>query len=323
MLISERMLSRHLDWLAARFELMPLDDLAASAQGAPAGRKPPAAVTFDDGYADFFDYAYPLLRRKGIPATIFVVTDLVGTKRLQSHDRLFLALERSMKAPRFRPQDLERLLLRLGLQVEEAAALRSRLRRAVDATPALLERMPHSGIERLIEELGSAGRMDRKALAPYEPLDWSMIIEMSRSGVTIGSHTASHALLSNEDFTTARREALDSRVALERKIETKVRHFAYPAGRFDPVAVAAVADAGYAFAYTTCRHRDPAHPHLTIPRTVFWERTSLDLFDRFSPAMMSCQVHGVFDRRRACTHERRDRRRADLPTVSHRLGAES
>jgi len=112
-------------------------------------------------------------------------------------------------------------------------------------------------------------------------------------------------------------------VALERKLGTRVRHFAYPAGRFDAVAVAAVAEAGYEFAYTTCRHRDPSHPLLTIPRMVFWERTSLDAFDRFSPAMMSCQIHGLFDLWRTCDHRRRASRSAGLPAMRRSLGAES
>src|SRR5438477_279294 len=32
-------------------------------------------ITFDDGYQDFADEAFPLLERHGFPATVFVVTD--------------------------------------------------------------------------------------------------------------------------------------------------------------------------------------------------------------------------------------------------------
>jgi len=47
-----------------------------------------AAITFDDGYQDFYDHALPMLQRKGIPSAIFVMTDYAGTGQVPLHDRL-------------------------------------------------------------------------------------------------------------------------------------------------------------------------------------------------------------------------------------------
>src|SRR5262244_3804026 len=94
MLISTSMLEQQLDWVGSRYSFVSLDELAAAMES---GKKDPrrlAAVTFDDGYADVYHQALPLLRRKGIPAAVFVVTDLIGTDRLQYHDRLYLLLLR-------------------------------------------------------------------------------------------------------------------------------------------------------------------------------------------------------------------------------------
>jgi len=38
-------------------------------------------LTFDDGYHSFRDYAYPVLKQLGFPATLFVYTDYVGAGR--------------------------------------------------------------------------------------------------------------------------------------------------------------------------------------------------------------------------------------------------
>jgi hypothetical protein len=64
--------------------------------------------------------------------------------------------------------------------------------------------------------------------------------------------------------------------------------------------VNAVGAAGYRFAYTTCRHRSPEHPLLTVPRTLWWEGSGLDSNRALSESIMSCQVNGAFDRIARC-----------------------
>ena len=79
MLVSRQMLERHLDWIGRRFRFVSLDELGARLDASDSRDDPIAAITFDDGYRDFYDHALPLLKQKGIPAAVFVVTDLVGT----------------------------------------------------------------------------------------------------------------------------------------------------------------------------------------------------------------------------------------------------
>jgi peptidoglycan/xylan/chitin deacetylase (PgdA/CDA1 family) len=89
--ITVAMLEHHLDWLGRHFRIVSLDDLGTKLRE-PAGSKPLAAITFDDGYSDVYHHAFPLLKRKGIPAGIFVVTDLIGSARLPIHEELHGAL---------------------------------------------------------------------------------------------------------------------------------------------------------------------------------------------------------------------------------------
>jgi len=54
-------------------------------------KRPPAkmlAITFDDGYENNYKYVYPVLKRYNIPATIFIITDMVGTEGFLSWDEI-------------------------------------------------------------------------------------------------------------------------------------------------------------------------------------------------------------------------------------------
>ena len=83
------MLECHLDWIARRFQVVSLDDLRVRLETRSRTAPPIAAITFDDGYRDVYEHAFPLLQRKGLPATVFVATSYVGTDGVLPHDKLY------------------------------------------------------------------------------------------------------------------------------------------------------------------------------------------------------------------------------------------
>jgi len=294
MLISVVMLERQLDWIGRRFRVVSLDELAQRLERGEEAGPPPAAITFDDGYRDVYDHALPLLERKGMPAAVFVTTGLTGTREVQLHDRLYLVLVRAFRTWRSAPHDLARLLRALEIPWPGARVVRA-ARSPLRAMRALFTTLPQAELHRVIDGLEAEVGFDDGAVDAHRLLSWDMVRDLHRAGIVIGSHTRTHALLTNETAATVREETAGSRRELEARLGVPVRHFAYPDGRFDPRAVSAVAAAGYRLAFTTCRHRDRERPALTIPRTLLWERSSVDGQGSFSPAIMSCQVRGVFD----------------------------
>ena len=295
MLISRRMLERHLDWVGLRFRLVSLEELGLRVESQGTFDRPVAAVTFDDGYSDVYTNAFPLLKRKGIPAAVFVVTDLTGTSNLHTHDKLYLLLAGAFSKWQSPARPLADLLCNSGMTLPDIQKASHWVTSPSMAMRWLVRALPQAAIRRVIETLEVEVRVDEGAVKELRPLSWEMVSEMHRAGMTIGSHTRSHALLTKESLETVVDETAGSRALLERKLGVAVRHFAYPDGRFSSTIVAAVAAAGDRFAYTTCQHRDAVHPLLTIPRKALWENSCLDALGHFSSAIMSCQVNGLFD----------------------------
>jgi len=259
--ITAAMLEKQLEWLGRNFEIVSLGEVSRRPRS-----KPLAAITFDDGYSDVFHNALPILKRKGIPAALFVVTDLIGRKQSPMHDRLFAALSAA------------------GVQNPFAA------------TQRLLRERDHENISEIVESFEPAG----KTPSALRPLTWEMLRRMRDAGMSIGSHSKTHAFLTNETPDRVREEVEGSREVLRRNLNIAADYFAYPGGDFNAGVVDAVHNAGYRMAFTICRHRDGRYPMLTIRRRGLWERSCVDRRGHFSPEIMSCHAASLFGRTADC-----------------------
>lgn len=83
--ISNRDFAKHIHYLKRHFEVVSLATLQAR-MNEPSGEKMMVALTFDDGYAENFDRAVPLLLKEGIPFTYFVSSDYILTQTPFPHD---------------------------------------------------------------------------------------------------------------------------------------------------------------------------------------------------------------------------------------------
>jgi peptidoglycan/xylan/chitin deacetylase (PgdA/CDA1 family) len=298
--ISAATLERHLDWIGRHFQVISLEDLDAKFNEIPLLR-PSAVVTFDDGYSDVYHHALPLLKRKGIPAGVFVITDLVGSSKLPMHDELHALLVQASRQWTSLPVGLSAMLRKHYLAACVPDRSLTLARDPFSATRLLLKHLSQADVQRVIESLGGAAAIGDVLRDALRPLSWEMLAEMRDTGMTIGSHSKTHPFLTHESGQRVLEEVKDSRAELQRRLGVNAACFAYPGGGFNDTVTQAVAAAGYRYAFTICRHRDPQYPMLTIPRRGIWEQSCLNPFGRFSPAIMSCQTAGTFDWMSKCT----------------------
>ena len=71
--------ARQMHYLADQFVPISVDELVLRLRGGEPLPERSVALTIDDGYADIYANAYPILAQYAIPATIFLPVDFIGT----------------------------------------------------------------------------------------------------------------------------------------------------------------------------------------------------------------------------------------------------
>ena len=111
---------------------------------------------------------------------------------------------------------------------------------------AIIELCKEVGVEELedlINRLGHVLGMD----LPSERvlLDWTEVREMAAQGVSFGSHSCSHRILTNIPLSEVSRELIESRNAMVQQGVTPSSAFCYPNGNFNPAIQELVRESGY------------------------------------------------------------------------------
>lgn len=232
-----------IEYLARRFSPITLADLRAFVQEGRSLPPRPALVTFDDGYRDNGEVAWPILRACGVPAAVFLATDHIGTGRPFIWDLAAYCFEATARThadlPLLGPTHLD------ARRTREAALVRWVER---------LKRQPDDAKWGLARDLAAALR-----IAPPESafrnltLDWDAVVRLADEGVAFGGHTRTHPILARMPPAAARMEFTGSRDRIARETGRVPFAFAYPNGTradFGPEHEAMARDAGYALAFS-------------------------------------------------------------------------
>ena len=217
-------------------------------------------ITFDDGYKDVMEHAYPLLRKYEMPFAMYIPTSFP--------DRLgemwWTALEAVIAQNSRNGED----------RFFECATVGEK-RELYDAMYGYIRSMKNEDdLRKFVKDLCATYRVDIAAFCRDLCMDWSELAEMAADPlVTIGAHTVNHVMLkkiASDD--TCRAEMEMSRSVLEAALGKRPDHLAYPVG--DPTSAGPrefriAAELGFKTATTTRPgvlfkvHRD----HLTaLPR---------------------------------------------------------
>ena len=252
-------------WITTWFNVLPLPEAIdrLRAQSLPARA---AAITFDDGYADNYTVALPILKRFRLPATFFIATGFLNGGRM-FNDTVIEALRHA------NGQELE--LSSVGLGRYSIATLEAR-RAAIDSIIGRLKYLePGHRSEVANAVVKAAGVEPRSDLM----LDTARLRALAGAGMTLGAHTVNHPILARVGEKKALEEMSASKERLESLTGERVTLFAYPNGKpgtdYTQVHVGLARRTGFTAACSTGWGVAKSGCDLfQIPRFTPWDRSS-------------------------------------------------
>ncbi len=230
-------------YLKRQFEILRLEDLLAMVAGEKAMRAG-VLITFDDGYRDNYEIAFPILRAAGAQATFFLPTGFIGRRRLPWWDLIAYIVKHS-----------RRPVIRMSYPYSAEFDLDRDGRRA--AIVQVLQAYKHPEMkdhDRFIDDLlaGSDGKAPDGDTEPCF-MTWEQAREMQAAGMAFGSHTHNHEVLSKLPIETQYEELKCSHEILERELNGPVESVAYPVGgrnAFSPDTQEMAKRSGYKIAFS-------------------------------------------------------------------------
>jgi len=239
---------KQIQFLKRRWNIISLRDYWQHLNGDGGGLPDNAAIiTLDDGYRDNYTVAFPILRKHGVPATIFVTTDFVERRAwLWSNLLEYILKKSSRKTFDLEMEDRSHLFHAGSFEEWHRTQLS-----IYDHCRRMGEERKNALLGQLAEKLEV--EVPDATTSEFEPLTWDEMKEMQQSGIEFGSHTCSHGILSRLSAEELKHEVTDSKAKLEQELGMPVTSFCYPNGRWEDIgdtAVAAVEKAGYKCAVT-------------------------------------------------------------------------
>lgn len=220
------------------FEIVSLDKVLENKPG-----KRLCAITFDDGWRDNYDVAYPVLKKYSAPATIFIPPNMIGKAKQYWFDEISLLSSKATKngiAGGF--------ISYFRTFIHEWSPDKLDTATTCDLI-AKMKNLPANELEGIVGE--AYAKLSLKRSDERTTLSWDEIYEMGENGITFGPHGLNHYILPRINSETKSNEIYDSFRILKDKKVALSPFFSYPNGDWDVESLKLVKEAGYMGAVTT------------------------------------------------------------------------
>lgn len=217
---SAQQFKKQLQFIKKYFQVIALDEALLLAENKLPLSRRYALITFDDGYIDNYEEAYPILKEEKISAVFFIPTDYVDSNIIPWWDEIAWMLKNTTKK--------EFSFGESGTFYLYGSALDNIIRNFL----TMIKSDPRTMGEKMLElktKLGCEYKVDPKDPSLF--VSWAQLKEMKFGGMAIGSHTCSHRILTHIDKEDQLLELAQSKQCLEQYLGCDIDAVAYPVGQ--------------------------------------------------------------------------------------------
>ena len=222
------------------------------------------ALTFDDGYRDNFEFAWPILKRYEAPFTLFVPSAFADGRG----ELWWVAIEKAIARHPSIEVEMD------GVERVFDCATPHAKQATFDTIYAWLRSRPTwDEVMRPVREIAFGYGVDMERQCRELCMGWDEIAEMAKHPLTtVGGHTVTHPILAKLPEEAVRAEMSDGASRIEEKLGVRPVHFSYPVGSTDAAGArefGLAADLGFKTAVTTrpgVLYADHARHFNALPR---------------------------------------------------------
>ncbi|HBC46544.1 MAG TPA: hypothetical protein DEO84_08270 [candidate division Zixibacteria bacterium] len=247
--VSTPVFDKQMSYLAKHYKPISLADLATSIRSNQTLDPKNIVITFDDGWRDNYQHAYPILKEYQLPAIIFLTANFIGTNDIF----WFMRAATLMTINKLDRQQLRALFKKVCLSSAESdSAAIETMASDTDWFIEKLKKLDLIVINRVLDELSKSNKKsDNTGDNSRWTMNWDEVKEMSQHGISFGSHGCTHRVMTTLSSDENMRELRDSREVIEAKLGLRVDIFSYPNGDYNIEIEKLVEQGGYLCAVTT------------------------------------------------------------------------
>jgi len=237
--ITPETFATHLGWMRRVGDIVDTDTIVDFDRP---NSRPWFALTFDDGWLDTYETAFPILKSYDVSATVYLASAAVDGDSLFWTQDIATKLYRVAKAG-----GSERILAALeadGWRSLVNASLSGNVDAYIESLKQVSDRRREERTAQLLSGLGAQTAPLRGFI-----LSWAQAREMSRHGVSFGSHTHTHAILEGLPLERVKDECATSARMIASQLGREVTSFCYPNARFNGDEGRVLESIGYRYAF--------------------------------------------------------------------------